>query len=78
MFQVEPDFFPLADANPVRCGNRADLPKKQRRHTKAYLGMDTRNAGDKGFKDFHIFACVVCGMDEKRLTHKLPEGFFEQ
>ena len=49
----------------VTCGLRADLPKKQRRHERVSLGMDTRNLGDLGFWDVEIFACMVCGRDAK-------------
>lgn len=49
----------------VKCGNRTDVPKKQRRHLKAPMGTDTRNLGELGFWDVEIFACVRCGMDIK-------------
>jgi hypothetical protein len=62
---VPVDFFPLPQPCPVKCGLRDDLPKKQRRHQWASLGLDTRNAGSEGFKDYEILACVICGMDRK-------------
>jgi hypothetical protein len=49
----------------VTCGLRADLPKKQRRHEWVSLGMDTRNLGDRGFWDVEVFACMICGRDDK-------------
>lgn len=49
----------------ITCGLRMDWFRKQRRHTFVSLGMDVRNLGDKGFCDVEIFACVVCGRDQK-------------
>jgi hypothetical protein len=56
--------FPVA-GDAVTCGNRTDVPKLNRRHLYASLGMDTRNLGDKGFWDVEVFACVRCGRDAK-------------
>ena len=49
----------------VTCGLRADRPKKQRRHERVSLGMDTRSLGEAGFFDVEIFACMECGRDSK-------------
>ena len=56
--------FPVPGTT-VKCGLRTDVPKINRRHLWASLGVDTRNFGDLGFKDCEIFACVRCGMDKK-------------
>lgn len=68
--------FPLAGANPVKCGNRRDLPKAQRRHTRVYLGTDARHMNDGEIADLHIYACVVCGADKQTRTPPagLPTG----
>ena len=56
--------FPV-DGSAVSCGLRLDVPRKQRRHLRASLGMDTRSLGDKGFWDVEIFVCVRCGQESK-------------
>jgi hypothetical protein len=56
--------FPV-DGHIVRCGNRKDLPKKQRIHDYVSMGIDTRNLGEIGFRDVDIFACAICGADKK-------------
>lgn len=71
LLELPPDFFPLAQPVPVKCGLRDDLPKKQRRHTWARLGLDTRNAGSEGFKDYEILACSICGSDRKVPPHQI-------
>jgi hypothetical protein len=48
----------------VKCGLRADLPKKERRHDWVPLGLDTRNRGSRGFLDCEISACRACGTDK--------------
>lgn len=48
----------------VKCGLRADLPKKERRHDWVPLGPDTRNRGSRGFLDCEILACRACGTDK--------------
>jgi len=64
------DEVPLDDAgNPVSCGLRADLPKRERRHPWIYLGIDTRHTEDV-FEDLHVYACAECGRD--RQTRKPP------
>jgi hypothetical protein len=65
LIELDPTFFPLSQPVPVKCGLRTDLPKKQRRHIWARLGLDTRNAGSEGFKDYEILACMICGSDRK-------------
>lgn len=54
----------LVPGGTVKCGNRLDLPKRQRRHTYVELGVDTRNSGPLGYVDGLVFACVVCGADK--------------
>jgi hypothetical protein len=58
------DLFPLADPNPVRCGNRTDLPKKDRKHHYVCLGPDARHADSGEFREMWVRACTVCGMDK--------------
>lgn len=65
---VPEDIFPLAGANPVKCGNRLDLPKAQRRHQRVYLGIDARHMNDGSFADLHVYACAVCGADKQTRT----------
>jgi hypothetical protein len=71
--ELMPEFlFPL-DGFPVTCGNRKDLPRKQRVHGPwAYLGTDARHVGDGTFEDLHIYACAKCGRD--RQTRTPPAG----
>jgi hypothetical protein len=57
--------FPLAPGG-ISCGLRLDLPEKQRRHILVPLGLDTRNAGEKGFLDYEIHACSRCGKDVRK------------
>lgn len=46
------------------CGNRAELPKRQRRHAWTGLGDDTRNTmGPEGYGPVCVQACVMCGAD---------------
>jgi hypothetical protein len=61
---LEVSLFPLANP-PVKCGLRRDLPKRQRIHAWADMGLDVRNFGSEGFKDAQIFACLRCGTDKK-------------
>lgn len=56
---------PLIPGETVKCGNRRDLPRKQRRHTWIALGLDVRNCGEAGFLECEISACVICGADKK-------------
>ena len=55
-------WFPLERDN-ITCGNRKDLPKKQRRHDWACLGKDIANHGEKGIVEVLVFACTACGRD---------------
>ena len=56
--------FPVA-GDAVTCGLRLDVPRINRRHLWAPMGMETRNLGDKGFYDVPTVACVRCGRDDK-------------
>jgi len=58
------DWFPVP-GEMITCGNRTDLPKKQRRHDWVSLGVDTKNAGTLGIVEVDVFACVVCGKDKR-------------
>lgn len=55
--------FPVPGGR-VKCGNRTDLPKKQRRHDWVTLGPDVRNRGSRGFEEVEIRACRECGTDK--------------
>lgn len=54
----------LVPGDAVKCGNRLDLPKKQRRHTYTDLGIDSRNSGPLGYVEGKVFACTTCGADK--------------
>lgn len=58
-----PGLFPVP-GDRVKCGNRLDLPKKQRRHDWVTLGPDVRNRGSRGFEEVEIRACRECGTDK--------------
>lgn len=58
----DPD-APLIPGNTVTCGNRTDLPRKQRRHVWVVLDRDVRNGGSIGFVEGRVSACDVCGRD---------------
>jgi hypothetical protein len=55
-------WFPIQDA-PVTCGNRKDLPRKQRVHDYVSLGIDVKNKGTLGIVEVIVFACSICGKD---------------
>jgi len=55
-------WFPL-EGGLISCGNRRDLPKKQRIHDWMCLGFDTMNKGEKGICEVLVFACTRCGRD---------------
>lgn len=48
----------------ITCGNRTDLPRKQRRHAWVSLGTDIRNFREHGFRECEVSACVTCGTDK--------------
>jgi hypothetical protein len=54
----------LPPGDTVKCGNRTDLPKKQRVHQYQSLGIDVRNGAAKGFLEGEVLACTACGMDK--------------
>lgn len=56
----------LVPGGTVKCGNRLDLPKKQRIHTYVSLGIDTRNCDVLGYVEGTVFACTTCGADKFR------------
>ena len=56
--------FPV-DGSAITCGNRADLPKKQRRHDWADMGRDFDNQGEKGIVETDVRACMRCGRDSR-------------
>jgi len=55
-------WFPLPGGL-ISCGNRKDLPKKQRVHDWVSLGFDTMNKSEKGICEVLVFACTRCGRD---------------
>lgn len=51
----------------MKCGNRTDLPKKQRVHEYVELGADQRNSGTaEGYIQGYVYACYRCGTDRFR------------
>jgi len=55
-------WFPL-EGQRVSCGNRTDLPRKQRTHFYVSMGTDFKNKGAGGITEVLVFACAVCGKD---------------
>jgi hypothetical protein len=54
----------LLPQKPISCGNRKDLPKKQRRHDYEDRGIDLRHDPDKGdYRPRWVRVCLVCGRD---------------
>lgn len=56
--------LPLA-GDQVTCGNRTDLPRKQRRHHWADLGGDFASHGEAGIVQVTVRACLACGRDDR-------------
>ena len=55
----------LLPTRPVSCGNRVDLPKRQRRHVWEDRGLDVRHDPDSGvYRLRRVFACDICGRDK--------------
>lgn len=61
----------LVPGETVKCGNRLDLPKRQRVHEYAELGPDTRNCDVLGYQDGTVYACSQCGADKFRRNRDL-------
>lgn len=57
------DLFPLEHPM-ITCGNRLDLPRRQRVHQWVALGTDVRNCAARGFMDVQVYACSLCGRDK--------------
>ena len=55
-------WFPV-NGDMITCGLRLDLPRKQRVHDYVSLGLDFKNAGEKGIVQVIVFACTICGRD---------------
>lgn len=52
----------------VVCGLRFELPKSERSHRWASLGIDTRHSGEFGeFVDMEVFVCLECGRDKQKM-----------
>lgn len=47
----------------ITCGNRADLPRKQRVHKPIYMGWDWANKGAEGIVPVEVHVCIRCGKD---------------
>lgn len=53
----------------VKCGNRADLVKAQRRHDYRYAGTDERTT-EPGLKaEHHLAICITCGVEKRSLVN---------
>lgn len=59
------DLGDLPAPSPVKCGNRLDLPKKQRRHDYRYMGMDERTTEPGSKALMHIAVCITCGVERR-------------
>lgn len=64
MDALDPDTFEFPSGNTPSCGNRRDLPKKERRHIWLDAGRDIRHrfSGEYGLSLIKI--CRRCGRDE--------------
>lgn len=58
-----PQWEPLP-GDTVKCGNRRDLPKAQRRHIWLDAGTDIRHRFSGEYKLSQIKICSRCGKDE--------------
>lgn len=58
------DILPV-EGTAVTCGNRTELPRKQRRHLWAELGEDWANKGQEGIVQVPVRACTRCGKDDR-------------
>lgn len=57
----------LPPGRSIRCGNRTDLPKKDRQHIYVHLGTEIRNTGTSaGYLYGELYACRRCGADRFR------------
>lgn len=66
---LDPEWvFPAGDR--VKCGNRTDLPRKQRRHNYRDAGLDVRHQfRDGAYVLCQVAICIVCGQDtEERVS----------
>jgi hypothetical protein len=54
----------LPPGDTVSCGNRLDLPERQRVHHWQQLGPDVRNGAARGFAEGEVRACQLCGRDQ--------------
>lgn len=61
-FDIAAGELPPGDA--VKCGNRRDLPKKQRRHDWQQLGPDVRHVNSGELEEVLVRACGRCGADD--------------
>lgn len=69
------DLFPLPSDDLPTCGNRKDLPKKQRVHHYVYMGTDVRHGGSGGWNiEMDIYACVICGRDVSKSIKKATDA----
>lgn len=64
MQPLDPDFtFPH---DPIKCGLRMDLPKKQRRHDWRDAGQDIRHQFSGFLTLADVKICVRCGADQDK------------
>lgn len=60
--RIVTDMLPVP-GDRITCGNRLDLPRKQRRHVPLDMGDDFKNKGTEGIVQVPVTACARCGRD---------------
>jgi len=74
MRALDPDTWE-PPTQPVSCGNRRDLFKKQRRHSYLHAGTDIRHEFSGEFVEHIILICETCGREAiHNLDWEPPDG----
>jgi hypothetical protein len=63
MDALNPDTWEPAPHDAVKCGNRLDLVKRERRHIWLDAGTDVRHRFTGEYKESQVFICARCGAD---------------
>jgi hypothetical protein len=66
MITFDPATWDQPAGDVVSCGNRRDVPKRQRRHVWADAGPDVRHQFSGYVQEVQIRICLVCGKDDER------------